>query len=192
MMKLAVFASGTGTNFDAIMQAIEAGKLDAEVCLLVCDKPQAKVVEKAHNYGVECFAFNPKDYASKQAYDTAILEKCKQQGAQMIILAGYMRIVSDVLLKGYPNRIINIHPSLLPAFKGKDAIGQAFAYGVKVMGVSIHYVNEELDGGNIIAQEAFAVNDMNIVEVTAKTHEIEHVLYPATIQKLIMEDKGNE
>ena len=99
-----------------------------------------------------------------------------------------MRIVSNVLLVAYPNRIINIHPSLLPAFKGKDAIKQAYMYGVKVMGVSIHYVNEDLDGGSIIAQKAFELNDMSFEQAESRIHEIEHELYPNTIKKIIEED----
>ena len=99
-----------------------------------------------------------------------------------------MRIVSNVLLDAYPNRIINIHPSLLPAFKGKDAIKQAYMYGVKVMGVSIHYVNEDLDGGSIIAQKAFELNDMSFEQAESRIHEIEHELYPNTIKKIIEED----
>lgn len=187
MINIAVFASGTGTNFDAILENINAGKIDAKLVLLVCDKPQALVVEKANKANINTFVFNPKDYVDKLAYDSAILEQCQKNNVDLIVLAGYMRIVSSVLLKAYPNRIINIHPSLLPAFKGKDAIKQAYDYGVKVMGVSIHYVNEDLDGGAIIAQQAFNNEGMSLEEAEKHIHDIEHQLYPKTIQKLIKE-----
>ncbi len=187
MIKIAVFASGTGTNFDAILENINAGKLSAKLALMVCDKPMALVVEKAKKANIPSFVFDPKDYPSKAAYDQAILEQCHQHEVDLIILAGYMRIVSSVLLQAYPHRIINIHPSLLPAFKGKDAIKQAYDYGVKVMGVSVHYVNEDLDGGDIIAQKAFNCEGMNLDEAEKNIHAIEHQLYPQTIQKIIEE-----
>ncbi len=188
MIKIAVFASGTGTNFDAILENINERKLSAKLALMVCDKPKALVVEKAKKAHVPSFVFNPKDYPDKAAYDQAILEQCQQHGVELIVLAGYMRIVSAVLLQAYPNRIINIHPSLLPAFKGKDAIKQAYEYGVKVMGVSVHYVNEDLDGGDIIAQRAFNCEDMSLDEAENNIHAIEHQLYPQTIQKIIEEE----
>lgn len=186
MRKIAVFASGTGTNFDAIQNAIENGLLNASIELVVVDKPEAKVIEKAQAKNIKTFVFNPKDYSSKEEYEKLIVEKCQENGIETIVLAGYMRILSDVLLNAYPNQILNIHPSLLPAFKGKDAIGQAFDYGVKVMGVSIHYVNAEMDGGRIIAQRSFDVQDgMTRDDVEKEIHKIEHELYPETLKKLL-------
>lgn len=190
MTKIAVFASGTGTNFDAILKAIEEGYLNAEIVLVVSDKSDAKVIEKAKSKQIETFVFNPKSYASKTDYENEIVSKCIGKKVEWLILAGYMRILSTVLLDSYPNRIINIHPSLLPAFKGKDAIGQAFDYGVKVMGVSIHYVNAEMDGGKIIAQKSFDVMPhMTHDDVEKEVHKIEHQLYPETLKKLWEEIK---
>ena len=188
MINLAVFASGTGTNFDAIVKAIDDGKLDAKVVLMVCDKSNAKVIDKALKANIDTYVFDPKALSSKMEYDNCIKLECQKRNVDLICLAGYMRIVSNVLLDAYPNRIINIHPSLLPAFKGKDAIKQAYMYGVKVMGVSIHYVNEDLDGGSIIAQKAFELNDMSFEQAESRIHEIEHELYPNTIKKIIEED----
>ena len=148
MRRLAVFASGSGTNFEAIVTACERGVLDAEVVLMVCDKPDAAGVER-------------------------------------VGLAGYMRIVGDVLLGAYGGRIINIHPSLLPAFRGAHAIEQALEYGVKVFGVTIHYVDAELDGGRIIAQRAFPYEGDDIGELEAMIHAVEYPLYIETIKKLI-------
>lgn len=186
MKKIAVFASGTGTNFDAIQKAIEDKQLNAEIVLVVVDRKGAKVIEKAQNKGIETFVFSAKDYENKAAYETEIVSRCKDKGVQWIALAGYMRLVSNVLLDAYPNRIINIHPALLPSFKGAHGIADAYNYGVKVMGVTIHYVNEEMDAGKIIAQRAFDVPEgATLDEVEARIHAIEHVLYPETLKKLL-------
>lgn len=187
-MNIAVFASGYGSNFTAISDSIKRKELDCNISLVICDKPNAAVIEKALKDGIETFAFNPKDYKSKKDYEEEIVSKCKEKDVSLIVLAGYMRILDSTLLDAYPNKIINIHPSLLPAFKGKDAIGQAIDYGVKVMGVSIHYVNHEMDGGAIIAQKSFDVtDDLTKDQIEAKVHEIEHVLYPKVINKLLKE-----
>ena len=185
MRRLAVFASGSGTNFEAIVRACEQGVLDAEVMLMVCDKPGAKVVERAAEHGVEAFVFAPKEYASKAAYEREIVARLDAAGVELVCLAGYMRIVGDVLLGAYGGRIINIHPSLLPAFRGAHAIEQALEYGVKVFGVTIHYVDAELDGGRIIAQRAFPYEGSDIEELEPMIHAVEYPLYIETIKKLI-------
>lgn len=187
MRRLAVFASGSGTNFEAIVTACERGVLDAEVVLMVCDKPGAKVVERAAAHEVGAFVFAPKQYASKADYEREIVARLDAAGAELVCLAGYMRIVSDVLLGAYGGRIINIHPSLLPAFRGAHAIEQALEYGVKVFGVTIHYVNGELDGGRIIAQRAFEYLGSDPEELEARVHAVEHPLYVETVAKLVAE-----
>ena len=178
MRRLAVFASGSGTNFEAIVTACERGVLDAEVVLMVCDKPGAKVVERAAAHEVGA-------YASKADYEREIVARLDAAGVELVCLAGYMRIVGDVLLGAYGGRIINIHPSLLPAFRGAHAIEQALEYGVKVFGVTIHYVDAELDGGRIIAQRAFPYEGDDIGELEAMIHAVEYPLYIETIKKLI-------
>ena len=185
MRRLAVFASGSGTNFEAIVRACEQGVLDAEVMLMVCDKPGAKVVERAAEHGVEAFVFAPKEYASKAAYEREIVVRLDAAGVELVCLAGYMRIIGDELLGAYGGRIINIHPSLLPAFRGAHAIEQALEYGVKVFGVTIHYVDSELDGGRIIAQRAFPYEGSDIEELEPMIHAVEYPLYIETIKKLI-------
>lgn len=185
MRRLAVFASGSGTNFEAIVRACEQGVLDAEVVLMVCDKPGAKVVERAAEHGVEAFVFAPKEYASKAAYEREIVVRLDAAGVELVCLAGYMRIIGDELLGAYGGRIINIHPSLLPAFRGAHAIEQALEYGVKVFGVTIHYVDSELDGGRIIAQRAFPYEGSDIEELEPMIHAVEYPLYIETIKKLI-------
>ncbi|MBR1869495.1 MAG: phosphoribosylglycinamide formyltransferase [Bacteroidales bacterium] len=185
MKKLAVFASGSGTNFEAIAAACADGRLDAEVVLMVCDKPGAMVVERARRFAVPSFVFSPKDYPSKADYERDIVGKLDELGVDLVCLAGYMRIVGDVLLAAYGGRIINIHPSLLPSFKGAHAVEDAVAYGVKVYGITIHYVNSELDGGKIIAQRAFPYEGSDPEEVHRIGQKIEHELYIETIKKLI-------
>ena len=173
MKNLAVFASGSGTNFEAIAQACADGKLNAKVVLMVCDKPGAKVIERAQRFGIESLIFNPKDYANKAAYETLILNELQAKSVDLICLAGYMRIVGDTLLNAYPDKIINIHPSLLPSFRGAHAVEDAVAYGVKVYGI-------------IIAQRAFAYDGNDPAEVHRLGQVIEHQLYVDVLQELTM------
>ena len=183
--RLAVFASGSGTNFEAIAQACADGRLDASVVLMVCDNPDAPVIERAGRFGIPSFVFSPKSYGSKAEYEREIIAHMDALGVELVCLAGYMRIVSDVLLEAYGGRIINIHPSLLPAFRGAHAVEQAVAYGVKVYGITIHYVDAVLDGGKIIAQRAFEYDGNDPEEVHRIGQKIEHQLYIETIAKLI-------
>ena len=183
--KIAVFASGYGSNFEAIANAALVGEIPAEVALLVCDKAEARAIEVARDKGVPTFVFSAKDYATKADYEREIVERCREAGVELICLAGYMRIVGEELLSAYEGRIINIHPSLLPSFKGARAIEQAMEYGVKIFGASIHYVDASLDGGRIIAQRAVEYDGNSIEEVKAKIHAIEHELYIQTIKKLL-------
>lgn len=188
--RLAVFASGTGTNFEAIARACADGVLDAEVAVMVCDKPGAAVIEKAARYGIDTFVFSPKAYANKAAYEGEIVKVLDAKDIALVCLAGYMRIVGETLLKAYEGRIINIHPSLLPSFKGAHAVEDAVAYGVKVYGITIHWVNADLDGGKIIAQRAFDYDGNDPVEVHRLGQVIEHELYIDTIKKLIGAPQG--
>ncbi|MBR0110748.1 MAG: phosphoribosylglycinamide formyltransferase [Bacteroidales bacterium] len=185
MKKLAVFASGEGTNFEAIARACTDGVLAAEVVLLVCDKPGAPVVEKAVRLGIDTFVFSPRDYADKAAFETEIVRALDARKVDLVCLAGYMRIIGDTLLGAYAGRMVNIHPSLLPAFRGAHAVEQAVAYGVKVYGITVHWVSPELDGGKIIAQRAFEYDGNDPAEVHRLGQQIEHVLYVETIAKLI-------
>jgi phosphoribosylglycinamide formyltransferase-1 len=183
--RLAVFASGSGSNYEAIAKACSEGLIDAEVVLLVCDKPGAYVLERAKRYGTECFAFNPKEYDSREAYETMLATMLDERGVDFVCLAGYMRIVGKVLLERYERRIVNIHPSLLPSFKGAHAIQDAVDYGVKLFGVTTHFVDETLDGGRIIDQAGIVYEGSDIEELTNLIHSIEHKLYVKTINKLI-------
>lgn len=183
--RLAVFASGSGSNYEAIAKACSEGVIDAEVVFLVCDKPGAYVLERAKRYGTECFAFNPKEYGSREAYETVLTTMLDERDVDFVCLAGYMRIVGKVLLERYEQRIVNIHPSLLPSFKGAHAIQDAVDYGVKLFGVTTHFVDETLDGGRIIDQAGVVYEGSDIEELTNIIHGIEHKLYVKTINKLI-------
>lgn len=185
MHRLAVFASGEGTNFESIVSACERGELEARVVLVVCDKPGARVVQRAAAHGIESYVFAPREFALKADYEREIIPRLDAARVELICLAGYMRIVGDELLKAYGERMINVHPSLLPAFRGAHAIEQALEYGVKVFGVTIHRVDASLDGGSILAQRAFAYEGTDLVELEAMVHAVEYPLYVETIKKLI-------
>lgn len=183
-VKIAVFASGSGSNFAAIEEACRTGELNAEVVLLVTNKPEAFVVERAEKVSIPVAAIRPKDFETKDAYEEAILHALRESGAQWLVLAGYMRLVGPVLLTAYPSRIVNIHPSLLPSFPGKDAIGQAVTHGVKVTGVTVHLVDEGMDTGQILAQFAVDVVDGDEDKTAEAIHAVEHGLYKETLNKL--------
>jgi phosphoribosylglycinamide formyltransferase-1 len=186
--KIAVFASGTGSNYQAIYDAIHQHKLQYEIVCLISDRPKSKVIEKAHQNNTPVFAFSPKQYDSKEAYEKEILLVLLEKEVDLIVLAGYMRLIGETLLKAYPRKIINIHPSLLPSFKGKDAVGQAMKSNVQVTGVTIHYVDEGMDTGEIIAQKALDISNLyQREEIEQKIHQIEHQLYPEVIQQLLEE-----
>lgn len=186
MKRIAVFASGSGTNFQAMIDAVQSGELKAEIGLLVCDKANALAVERAKKNNIEVFQFIPKDYQNKQAFEREILEKLIFLQIDWIALAGYMRLIGETLLKGYEGRIINIHPSLLPSFPGKDAIEQAYDAKVKVTGVTIHFVDEGMDTGPIIAQAPIFIKDNDTIEVVrTKIQEVEHKLYPQVLENIV-------
>ena len=185
MHRIAIFASGKGTNFEAIATACNRGEIDAQIVLLVCDKPQAEVVAKAAKFGIECFTFSAKEYSSKEEYEQRIVELLDNHNVELVCLAGYMRIVGDTLLNAYGGKIINIHPSLLPAFAGARAVEQAIEYGVKVFGITIHWVDQTLDGGKIIAQQAFNYESNDPEEVHRIGQQIEHKMYVETIKKIL-------
>jgi len=184
-IKIAVFASGTGSNFDALANECAAGNIDAEIVLMVCDKPNAACIHKAIGHKIPSLIFNPKEYDSKEAYEQEIVYHLEDKGVQLICLAGYMRIVGPTLLEKYTGSILNIHPALLPSFKGAHAIDDAFNFGVKVYGVTIHWVDQSIDGGQIVAQKAFQYEGNNRQEVERRIHAIEHKLYPSTLQSII-------
>ncbi|WP_349730510.1 phosphoribosylglycinamide formyltransferase [Peribacillus frigoritolerans] len=185
MKRLAVFASGNGSNFQSIAEAIKSGKLEAEICLVVCDREDAYVLERAKLENIDTFSFLAKNYSNKTEYEMEILEKLRQYEIEFIILAGYMRLIGQTLLQKYSQRIVNIHPSLLPSFPGKDAIGQAFDARVKETGVTVHYVDDGMDTGPVIAQKAVPILEGDTKDILQKRiQEMEHDLYPSVLQEL--------
>lgn len=187
-MNLAIFASGNGSNFEAIVNGVNNGVINnVNVKILIVDHQDAYVIERAKRLNIKYKVVLLKDFSSKEEYEKHILEILKEEGINYIALAGYMKIITPVLLSAFPNRIINIHPALLPSFKGAHGIQDAFNYGCKVFGVTIHYVSSELDGGQIIAQRAFEYYGSDIEEIERKIHEIEHELYPEVINRIAKE-----
>ncbi|MDQ1147961.1 phosphoribosylglycinamide formyltransferase-1 [Bacillus sp. SORGH_AS 510] len=186
MKRFAVFASGSGSNFQAIVNKVQSGDLTAELSLLICDQPGAYVIERARMARIPTFVFRAKDYPSKADYEREISFLLKERNIDFIVLAGYMRLIGPTLLKEFEGQIVNIHPSLLPDFPGKDAIGQALAAKAKWSGVTIHYVDEGMDTGPIIVQERIRLEDQETREsLQEKIQAIEHKLYPSILQMLL-------
>jgi phosphoribosylglycinamide formyltransferase 1 len=186
MKNIALFASGSGSNFQAIVDVVQSGELDAKISLLVCDKPGAFVIERAEAAGIPSFVFCPKEFTNKEEYEEKVLLELKGAGVEFIVLAGYMRLIGPTLLGEYKGRIVNVHPSILPAFPGKDAIGQALAAKAKWSGVTVHFVDEGMDTGPIIIQERVKLEKNETREsLQRKIQTIEHKLYPTVLQLLL-------
>jgi phosphoribosylglycinamide formyltransferase 1 len=191
MINIAVFASGNGSNFQAILEASHSSLLNAKVTLLVCDRPGAFVIERARQAGVETFVFSPREFSSKEEYEAILAKKLADSQIEWIALAGYMRLIGPVLLSSYEGQIINIHPSLLPQYQGKDAVGQALADGASKTGVTVHFVDEGMDTGPIIEQiEVPIAVDETPESLQAKIQKVEHRLYPMVLQKLVTTQGG--
>lgn len=183
--RIAVFASGSGSNFQAIADAVKAGRLDVRIELLVCDRPQAPVVERARQMDVPVHTFRPKEYPNREAYEQEILELLRAKQVDLVVLAGYMRILTPVLVEAYWGRMINVHPSLLPSFPGLHAVRQALEHGVKVTGITVHLVDGGLDTGPILAQRALEVRpDDTEASLSERIHPLEHELFPQVIQQI--------
>ncbi|MEN3240665.1 phosphoribosylglycinamide formyltransferase [Fructilactobacillus sanfranciscensis] len=186
--RLAVMASGNGTNFAALLAYIKQAKLPVEIVRLVVDHDDVKVIDLAKEAQVPVFTINYKDYPNRETAEKQILQQLADDEIDGILLAGYMRILTPQFVKVYPQKIINIHPALLPSFPGRHGIDDAYNYGVKVTGVTIHFVNDGVDSGKIIAQEPVRIEDDDSLDsLEAKIHAVEHKLYPKTLQKLIKE-----
>ncbi|MFD1359967.1 phosphoribosylglycinamide formyltransferase [Fictibacillus halophilus] len=189
MKRIAVFASGSGSNFQAIADAVENGTLKAEIQLLICDKPGAKVIERARKLSIPIFTFVPNTFASKAHFEKEIVNELEGHSVEFIVLAGYMRLIGNVLLDAFEGRIVNIHPSFLPAFPGKDAVGQALEANVAETGVTVHYVDSGMDTGPIIEQVKIPVLPGDTREtLQQRIQKAEHQLYPAIINKLLQKD----
>ena len=180
---LGVLCSGRGTNLQSILAAVESGQIPAPVGVVLTDVPDAKALERAEKAGIPNFCVNRKTYADKRAFEEALVEKLRAHGVTLVILAGFMRILSPYFVHAFPGRILNIHPSLLPSFGGAHAHRDVLAYGVKVSGCTIHFVDEGMDSGPIILQTAVPVLDGDDEDtLAARVLEQEHKLYPRAIE----------
>ena len=194
MLKLGVLASGRGSNLQAIIDAIKSGALKANLALVLSNKAEAQALEWARKHGAPTMFLDPKPFSTKstdprekqaarEAYDRAVLDALKQYDVELVALAGYMRIVTPVLIDSYPNRMMNIHPSLLPSFPGLDVQQKALDWGVKLAGCTVHFVTEGVDEGPIILQTSVPVLDGDSAETLAARILIEeHKIYPRAIQ----------
>jgi len=185
VFRLVVLASGSGTNLQAIIDQLHGRPADPriEVALVISDVPGARALERARAAGIATAVFPVADYKSRAAHDLAMVSAVEDAGADLVVLAGYMRLVSPEFVHCLPDRIINLHPALLPAFPGTTSISDAVQYGVKVTGVTVHFVDEGLDSGPIIAQEPVRVEEGDTPESLAvRIHAVEHRLLPATIR----------
>ena len=195
-MNIAVFVSGNGTNLQAIINAISRGEIKAKITLVVSDKRNAYAITRAKKAGIETFILSPRGFKSREDYDREIVKELKKRNIQLIVLAGFMRLLSSYFVKEYKERIINIHPALLPSFKGIRGIKDAFEYGVKKTGVTVHFVDENLDYGPIILQKEIVVDENDTLDMLEeKIHKVEHKLYPEAIRLFIdgkLEIKGRK
>ncbi|WP_025784389.1 phosphoribosylglycinamide formyltransferase [Sporosarcina sp. D27] len=192
MKKIAVFASGSGSNFQAIVDAVNAGTLDAEIRLLVCDQPSAIVLQRTQEAKIDSFCISPKDFTDKTAFEKEIVQQLKSRDVEFIVLAGYMRLIGSTILQEYAESIVNIHPSLLPAFPGKDAIGQAMDAGVQISGLTIHYVDAGMDTGPIIVQKEIKIHENDTRDdVQKRIQQAEHICYPKVLQELFTKETTN-
>lgn len=184
-MRLAVLLSGRGSNFQAIHEAIQRGELDAEIVCVISNRPDAKGIERAKEYGYDAHVIDHKAFPNRAAHEEAVLRVLEEARPDYIVLAGYMRLLSASFVERWRNRILNIHPSLLPAFPGVDAQAQALKAGVKVSGCTVHFVDENLDAGPVIVQREVPVLPGDTVEsLSARILEQEHQAYVEAIRSL--------
>jgi phosphoribosylglycinamide formyltransferase-1 len=182
-MNIAILASGNGSNFKAIAEAVRRGHIKASIKVLITDKDSAFVRKRAKRSKIRDIFIDPKKTGSRCEFDEKIAAILKSEKIDLIILAGFMRILSGGFVKKFKNRILNIHPALLPAFKGEDAIKRAFRYGCKVTGVTVHFVDEKVDNGPIVLQEAIRIKKgESLAKLEARIHSLEHKLYPLAIK----------
>lgn len=185
-MNIAVFASGRGSNFGAMIRAVKRGKIKAQLTLLVCDNPKAGAIGRAKRAGIKVALVKRDDFATKNDFEAKIIQHLEENAIELIVLAGFMRMLSPALVSRYKNKILNIHPALLPSFKGSEAIKDALADGVKVTGVTVHFVDEEMDHGPIILQEAVKIKEVDTLEsLEARIHKAEHSLYPEAVRLFV-------
>ena len=184
-LNIGVLISGSGSNLQSLIDHIQEGTLNAHISLVVSSRPDAYGIERAKKAGIPVLVLNREVYADVAAANKRIADALKEAGAEYVVMAGYMRMVTAEVLDAFPDRVVNLHPALLPSFKGAHAIQDAFDFGVKVTGVTVHFANADYDKGPIIAQRAVEVREGDTVEaLEARIHAVEHELYPHVVQLL--------
>jgi len=184
--RLAVLISGRGSNLQAIIDAVNEQTLDASISVVVSNREAAAGLQRARAAGIEALFLNPKSFNGRDAYDRALVSELQTRGVDLVCLAGYMRLLGEPMIAAFPQRILNIHPSLLPAFPGLDAQRQALEHGVRVSGATVHFVTDELDGGPIVLQSCVPVRaDDTVDTLSARILIEEHRIYPEAIQKVL-------
>jgi phosphoribosylglycinamide formyltransferase-1 len=187
--RISVFASGFGSNLQALIDYSASTGLNGEIVLVFSNNRDAYALKRAKNHGIRSEVFNPSDFKNRKAYNLEILKMLESQNIDVVVLAGYMILVGEEIIERYRNRIINIHPALLPSFKGTHGIKDAFEYGVKVTGVTVHFVDEGLDSGPVIMQEPVMLEqDYSIEKLEEEIHKVEHRIYPLAV-KYLCEDR---
>lgn len=183
-LKIGVLLSGSGTNLQAIIDAVEGG-LPVDIVRVISSRPDAFGIQRAEAAGIPVSALNRAIYEDPEAADALIAQQMQDAGAEYVVMAGYMRKLTPVMLNAFPDRVLNLHPALLPSFKGAHAIQDAWDAGVKMTGVTVHFANEDYDKGPIVAQRAVPVLETDDIEsLEARIHEAEHVLYPEVLRLL--------
>lgn len=183
MMNIAVLCSGNGTNLQAIVDAVRSGYIQAKIALVASDNRKAFALTRAKDAGIETLVLNPREFKTREAFDREVVKNLKKKNVGLVVLAGFMRLLSPYFVREYKNKIINIHPALLPSFKGTHGIKDALEYGVKVTGPTVHFVDDKLDHGAIILQKSVEVKDGDTEEsLLERVHEAEHKIYPEAVR----------
>ncbi len=186
MKKIAILVSGNGTNMQRIIDDCHNGRIPAQAHLVITDNPQAGAIARARNYGVRVAVADRKAFGTKAEFEAEMIKKIDEGGIDYVVLAGFMRILSPEFVRKYKGKIINIHPSLLPAFPGAHGIKDAFDAKVKETGVTVHYVDEGVDTGQVILQKKVSVTPEDTLEtLEAKVHAVEHEIYPEALRKIL-------
>lgn len=188
-VRFVVFASGNGSNFEALAKATQNGDLDAHCVGLIVDRMDAYAIKPAHHLNIPVCLYLKDWYMNKEAMESSMLKQIQAWDAEWIVCAGYMRIIGKTIFDAFENRIVNIHPSLLPKYRAKDALGQALQAKDKILGITVHFVDDGLDTGKIIDQVEFEITgDEPRIEIEAKLHNLEHIFYPSVLKQLWEEE----
>ena len=184
-LSLGVLVSGTGSNLQAVLDAIEGGNLAARVRVVISNRPNVQALERASKAGIPALTIPHKDFSTREEFDHAMVSALREAEVSWVVLAGFMRVLTPGFLSAFPGRIVNIHPSLLPAFPGVDAAKQALAYGVKITGCTVHWVDQGVDSGKIIAQRAVVVEAADdLASLSTRIHTAEHQLLVSVLQDI--------